>query len=179
MLLVTFDIDGTMEFGDPIGTVDKQVIEFYRANGVIVGSASDRTKSTQLNMWSQYGFEVDFAIVKHKIPELIEEYDQCGIFWHVGDRPVDQQIAFNAGFTFFWPDQVPDLSFVNTFLGRQFSDEVGSESYRELFNDINELKKLASKALSRERNEGDIARYDQYASSGRVDGDDLGNVLPI
>lgn len=174
MLLVTFDIDGTMEFGDPVGTVDKQVIEFYRNNGVIVGSASDRTKSTQLNMWSQYGFEVDFAIVKHKIPELIEEYDQCELFWHVGDRPVDQQIAFNAGFTFFWPDQVPDLSFVNIFL-----DRTPVENHYELFNNINALKKLASQALSRERNDEDIARYDQYASSGRVDGDDLGNVLPI
>ncbi|MFL2639855.1 MAG: hypothetical protein ACJ0OL_00800 [Dehalococcoidia bacterium] len=179
MLLVTFDIDGTMEFGDPVGTVDKQVIEFYRNNGVIVGSASDRTKSTQLNMWSQYGFEVDFAIVKHKIPELIEEYDQCELFWHVGDRPVDQQIAFKAGFTFFWPDQVPDLSLINGFLGGQPLEKLGTENYRQLFDDNDALNRLASQALSRDRKLEDIARYDEYASSGRVDGDDLGNVLPI
>ena len=85
MLLVTFDIDGTMEFGDPVGVVTKEVVQFYRDNGVLVGSASDRTKSTQLNMWNSFGFQVDFAIVKHKIPELMEEYTQCKSFWHVGD----------------------------------------------------------------------------------------------
>jgi len=179
MLLVTFDIDGTMEFGDPIGIVTKQVVNFYRDNGVIVGSASDRTKSTQLNMWSKYGLEVDFAIVKHKIPELMTEYKQCKVFWHVGDRPVDQQIASDAGFTFFWPDQIPDLSFVQQFLTDESSASSKQENYKELFDDAEALQRVATQALSRERKQEDIAKYDQYASSGRVDGDDLGNVLPI
>ena len=151
MLLVTFDIDGTMEFGDPVGIVTKQVVNFYRDNGVIVGSASDRTKSTQLNMWSKYGFEVDFAIVKHKIPELMTEYKQCQVFWHVGDRPVDQQIASDAGFTFFWPDQIPDLSFVQQFLTDESSASSKQENHKELFDDAEALQRVATQALSRER----------------------------
>tara|TARA_B100000686_G_scaffold91110_1_gene97716 strand:+ start:421 stop:960 length:540 start_codon:yes stop_codon:yes gene_type:complete len=179
MLLVTFDIDGTMEFGDPVGVVTKEVVQFYRDNGVLVGSASDRTKSTQLNMWNSFGFQVDFAIVKHKIPELMEEYTQCKSFWHVGDRPVDQQIASNAGFTFFWPDQVPDIGFVNeVFTDGSFASSK-QKNYKELFSDPEALGRLAMQALSKERKQEDISKYDEYASSGRVDGDDLGNVLPI
>ena len=52
-------------------------------------------------------------------------------------------------------------------------------AYKELFSDPEALGRLAMQALSKERKQEDISKYDEYASSGRVDGDDLGNVLPI
>ena len=109
----------------------------------------------------------------------MEEYTQCKSFWHVGDRLVDQQIASNAGFTFFWPDQVPDIGFVNeVFTDGSFASSK-QKNYKELFSDPEALGRLAMQALSKERKQEDISKYDEYASSGRVDGDDLGNVLPI
>ncbi len=107
MWLITFDIDGTMEFGDPSGVLTREHVEYFRARGAIVGSASDRPESSQLLMWRGYGLEPDFVILKHHMPTLKDRYPDAATYWHVGDRPLDQQTANGAGFTFFWPDQFP------------------------------------------------------------------------
>ena len=65
MWLISFDIDGTMEFGDPPGILTEEVVNYFRDRGAMVGSASDRPVSSQRSMWKQYGFELDFAILKH------------------------------------------------------------------------------------------------------------------
>lgn len=107
MWLITFDIDGTMEFGDPNGVLTRDHVEYFRSKGAIVGSASDRPESSQLIMWRGYGLEPDFVLLKHHMPTLKERYPDLPAYWHVGDRPLDQQTARHAGFTFFWPDQFP------------------------------------------------------------------------
>lgn len=107
MWLITFDIDGTMEFGDPPGILTQEHVNYFRSKGAIVGSASDRPVSSQWSMWGDYGMELDFVILKHRMPELREKYPDAETYWHVGDRPLDQQTARAAGFTFFWPDQFP------------------------------------------------------------------------
>ena len=107
MWLITFDIDGTMEFGDPNGILTREHVEYFRSKGAIVGSASDRPESSQTLMWNGYGLEPDFVILKHHMPTLKERYPDLSTYWHVGDRPLDQQTARQSGFTFFWPDQFP------------------------------------------------------------------------
>src|ERR1700733_10252811 len=46
-LPVSFDIDGTMEFGDPPGPILTSVVRALVGCGYIVGSASDRVVSNQ------------------------------------------------------------------------------------------------------------------------------------
>lgn len=107
MWVITFDIDGTMEFGEPNGILTRQHVLGFRSQGAIVGSASDRPESTQLMLWRKYGIELDFVVLKHRMAEIKEQYPDAEAYWHVGDRPLDQMTARQAGFTFFWPDQFP------------------------------------------------------------------------
>lgn len=180
MWLITFDIDGTMEFGDPPGVLTHEHIDYFRSRGAIIGSASDRPQSAQVAMWSGYGAEVDFTIMKHRMPELRERYPEAETYWHVGDRPVDQQIAEVAKFTFFWPDQFPSPETAEDFFSQA---HIGVEEGSSLDNGSPSLAeaalKLAAHALDGERAEEDLAIYDQFASSGRVEGDDLGSAFPI
>ena len=52
MMLISFDIDGTMSFGDPPGPVPVSFVQAAIAAGHVVGSASDRTGSAQDGLWS-------------------------------------------------------------------------------------------------------------------------------
>tara|TARA_B110000263_G_C15239907_1_gene478902 strand:- start:86 stop:607 length:522 start_codon:yes stop_codon:yes gene_type:complete len=110
MWLISFDIDGTMEFGDPPGILTQEIVNYFRDKGAIVGSASDRPESTQWMMWRKYGIELDFVTLKHRMKSLRDKYPDFDSYWHVGDRPLDQQNARDANFTFFWPDQFPTVT---------------------------------------------------------------------
>lgn len=107
MWIISFDIDGTMEFGDPGGVLTREHVLGYRAQGALVGSASDRPESTQLLLWRTYGLEPDFVVLKHRMVGLREQFPDADAFWHVGDGSLDQRMSRQAGFTFFWPDQFP------------------------------------------------------------------------
>jgi hypothetical protein len=144
MWLITFDIDGTMEFGDPPGLLTRRHVEYFRTKGAIVGSASDRPESSQWMMWKQYGVELDFVILKHRMPELRERYPDLETYWHVGDRPLDQQTARVAGFTFFWPDQFPSPEMAAEFFGPDAMEE-GVQEYDTLED---AALKLATHALN-------------------------------
>ncbi len=127
MWLITFDIDGTMEFGDPQGMLTREHVHYFRDRGAIVGSASDRPESTQWMLWREYGIEPDFVILKHHMPVLRERYPDAETYWHVGDRPLDQQSARSAGFTFFWPDQFPTPELASNYFDG--SNEEGLVEY--------------------------------------------------
>ena len=143
MWLITFDIDGTMEFGDPNGILTQEHVHYFRERGALVGSASDRPESTQWQMWREYGVEPDFVILKHRMPDLRERYPKAEAYWHVGDRPLDQQAAKSADFTFFWPDQFPTLEMASGFF-----DDPNQEGVPE-YDTVEEAAiKLASRALN-------------------------------
>ncbi|MBI4236334.1 MAG: hypothetical protein HY688_03145 [Chloroflexi bacterium] len=125
MWVITFDIDGTMEFGDPIGIITRGHVQAFRAQGAIIGSASDRPESSQFLMWRASGIEPDFVVLKHRMSEVRELYPDAEAFWHVGDRPLDQMTARQAGFVFFWPDQLPSPEeyLAQAMAGRETLDE--------------------------------------------------------
>ena len=52
---MSFDIDGTMEVGDPPGAVTMEMVRNARARGIVTGSCSDRPMSTQRAIWEKYG----------------------------------------------------------------------------------------------------------------------------
>ena len=60
-ILISFDIDGTMEIGDPPGPVTLKMVKAARAKGIITGSCSDRPMSAQRAIWEEYGIEYDFV----------------------------------------------------------------------------------------------------------------------
>lgn len=101
MILVSLDIDGTLEGGDPPGPIPLEFARRLQALGVLVGSSSDRTLTDQQRFWQAGGVEIDFTILKHQLPELPGKYD-CGRYLHIGDTNQDQYFARLAGFE-FWP----------------------------------------------------------------------------
>ena len=60
-VVVSFDIDGTMEFGDPPGIVTVEQVLAVQSRGAVIGSASDRTRPDQTGLWSRHGVAVDFV----------------------------------------------------------------------------------------------------------------------
>lgn len=105
--LISFDIDGTLETGDPPGCITMQRVREAQALGYIIGSCSDRTVSTQQRMWQAHGITVAFTVLKHKLDGVKAEFS-ADQYFHIGDTNVDQYYAEQAGFTYFFPDNAVD-----------------------------------------------------------------------
>jgi hypothetical protein len=102
-MLVSFDIDGTMEFGHPPGPITVDVVRSVGAAGHVIGSASDRTRSDQESLWAVHGVEVAFVGGKHHLPAVRDRFpDEAHL--HIGDTHVDEHFARLAGFEFVWVD---------------------------------------------------------------------------
>jgi hypothetical protein len=108
-LLVSFDIDGTMAFGEPPGPVPVSFVQAAIDAGHVVGCASDRTRSAQLALWSAHGTAIQFAGHKHHLAALRERFPAAAGFIHVGDTHVDEHYARAAGFEFWHVDQAADF----------------------------------------------------------------------
>jgi hypothetical protein len=104
--LISFDIDGTLEFGDPPGPLRLEVVRLVRDRGHLVGSASDRTLREQRELWAQHDMEVDFVSHKHHLDAIRNRFD-CIRFVHIGDTPTDKHYALQAGFQFWFVLDLP------------------------------------------------------------------------
>jgi hypothetical protein len=103
--LVSLDIDGTLEGGDPSGPIPLEFARRLQSLGVLVGSSSDRTLTDQRRFWQAGGVEVDFIVLKHQLPELPGKY-ACGRYLHIGDTNQDMYFARLAGFEFWHVDSL-------------------------------------------------------------------------
>ena len=106
MILVSFDIDGTLETGDPPGPITLDMVREAKARGYVIGSASDRTVAFQRRMWEDNGVEVDFVCHKHHLSDVIVKWELTRLL-HIGDTTVDEHYAKLAGLEFFFADAVP------------------------------------------------------------------------
>lgn len=105
MILISFDIDGTLEEGDPPGILTIEFVREAKSGGFIVGSCSDRPISAQRAMWERHGIDVDFAVSKHMLSDLKAQF-QADVYYHIGDREdLDKRPAEQAGFEFLWPHE--------------------------------------------------------------------------
>jgi len=104
--LISFDIDGTMVFGDPPGHIPVATVRRAKELGFVVGSCSDRTIGEQTRLWGEADMEVDFMVLKHRLDGLKERF-QVARYLHVGDTDTDLWVASRAGFEFLWIHQVP------------------------------------------------------------------------
>jgi hypothetical protein len=106
VVLVSFDIDGTLEIGDPPGPVTFQMVAEAKRRGHIIGSASDRTLREQRRIWERAQIEPDFVSHKHDLAATKDRY-ACTRLVHIGDTAVDEHFALVAGFEFFHVDSLP------------------------------------------------------------------------
>ena len=100
-VLVSFDIDGTLEAGDPPGPITMSMVRKARAHGCIIGSASDRPLPVQQAIWDRNSIEVSFVSTKQGLLDLKSRFS-AEEYYHVGDTDLDRQFALAAGFHFVW-----------------------------------------------------------------------------
>jgi FMN phosphatase YigB (HAD superfamily) len=101
--LISFDIDGTLETGDPPGSITIDRVRAAVALGYIVGSCSDRTVAHQQRMWSEHGIAVAFTVLKHHLERVRAEI-AADAYIHIGDTHADEYYAGKAGFAYYFPD---------------------------------------------------------------------------
>ncbi len=104
-ILISFDIDGTMEVGDPPGPLTMDMARNAQNNGFLIGSCSDRPPSAQRAIWEAHNIAADFVIPKHMLADVKAKFEAEG-YYHIGDREdLDRQTALRAGFEFLWPHE--------------------------------------------------------------------------
>ena len=104
MTLVSFDIDGTLEVGDPPGIVSIALVKRAKHLGYVIGSCSDRPVSHQQDIWARLlGVVPDFTVLKHRLADLRSRFDAAA-YYHVGDTDIDEHFALVAGFLFLRAD---------------------------------------------------------------------------
>lgn len=102
-VLVSFDIDGTLEAGDPPGPITMSMVRKAREHGCIIGSSSDRPLPVQQAIWDRHGIEVSFVSAKQDLPAVKSRFP-AEDYYHVGDTELDRQFALEAGFHFVLMD---------------------------------------------------------------------------
>ncbi len=105
--LISFDIDGTLEVGDPPGSITMARVRQALELGYIVGSCSDRPVSHQQRMWLEHGISVSFTVLKHQLDRVRAEFS-AEHYYHIGDTNMDRHYAERNGFAYFYPDDSVD-----------------------------------------------------------------------
>lgn len=105
--LISFDIDGTLETGDPPGRITMELVREAQQLGYIIGSCSDRTVSMQQRMWEKHGIEVAFTVLKHCLDQVRAQHS-AEHYVHIGDTNIDKYYAELHGFTYLFPDDSID-----------------------------------------------------------------------
>jgi hypothetical protein len=95
-LVLSLDIDGTLEFGEPPGPIPVSTVLAVQQAGVVVGSASDRLPSDQRRLWQNTEVQVSFAVPKHTLSGLLDGFRQHPAI-HIGDGIGDRLLARAAG----------------------------------------------------------------------------------
>ena len=105
--LISFDIDGTLETGDPPGIITMARVRKVQALGYIIGSCSDRTVSMQQRMWDRHGITGAFTVLKHRLDQVRIDFP-AELYVHIGDTNIEKYYAELHGFTYYFPDGTVD-----------------------------------------------------------------------
>ena len=111
--LISFDIDGTLEVGDPPGGITMEMVRQLQGSGFLIGSCSDRTVSEQQRVWQDHGIPVAFTVLKHRLDEVKKQFT-AEEYYHVGDTETDRRVSLKAGFSFLPVDDA-SLRLLNGF----------------------------------------------------------------
>lgn len=105
--VLSFDMDGTLEAGNPPGPVTMDMVRQAQAMGYIIGSASDKPIPVQKMIWDQHNIEVSFAIHKQNLDQVRAQFE-ADVYQHIGDTNMDEHYALLHGFEYL--DVAMDLS---------------------------------------------------------------------
>src|SRR5215475_3722202 len=86
--LVSFDIDGTLEVGEPPGIVSIALVKQAKELGYVIGSCSDRPIGYQEAMWRQLDIAPDFTVLKHRLGDIKARFTAAA-YYHIGDTDID------------------------------------------------------------------------------------------
>ena len=111
-ILVSFDIDGTLEAGDPAGPITMNMVRKAEAHGCIIGSSSDRPLPVQQAIWDRHNIQVSFVSSKQNLLDLKSRF-AAKDYYHVGDTDLDRQFALEAGFNFVWMEDASPEPWIN------------------------------------------------------------------
>jgi hypothetical protein len=114
--LVSFDIDGTLEVGDPPGIVSVALVRAGYGRGFLVGSCSDRPVPYQEALWERLGIAVDFTVLKHRLADVKARF-AAAAYYHIGDTDVDDFYATGAGFRFVSADAISHRAWLVELFG--------------------------------------------------------------
>ena len=103
LTLVSFDIDGTLEVGEPPGIVSIAQVRHASRLGYVIGSCSDRPIGYQQAMWERLDIAADFTALKHRLADVKERFAATA-YYHIGDTDIDEFFASEAGFRFLRAD---------------------------------------------------------------------------
>jgi hypothetical protein len=101
--LISFDIDGTLEVGDPPGLISVDMVRECKQLGYLIGSCSDRPVSYQQRLWQRLEIAADFTVLKHRLADVKLQL-HAEAYFHIGDTELDHFFAGEAGFRFFRAD---------------------------------------------------------------------------
>jgi len=114
VILISFDIDGTLDIGDPPGVLTMDMVRMVQKEGFLIGSCSDRPMSGQQAIWDQHNIKVHFVVSKQMLPDVKAKFE-ADIYYHIGDREdLDKKYALEAGFEFLWPHEAVELPWFKT-----------------------------------------------------------------
>ena len=116
MTVISFDIDGTLEVGEPPGLVTIAMVRQAQRRGHVIGSCSDRTLSFQAALWQRLQVRVDFTALKHRLADVRARFPATA-YYHIGDTETDQAMARQAGFHFLHADAVAQASYPRVLFG--------------------------------------------------------------
>lgn len=116
LIVVSFDIDGTLEIGEPPGVVPIALIRTAKRLGYLVGSCSDRPLTYQQAVWERLGIAPDFMVLKHRLADVRRRF-AAAAYYHIGDSDTDARYASVAGFRFLEADPVAHAAWVAELFG--------------------------------------------------------------
>jgi hypothetical protein len=114
--LVSFDIDGTLEIGEPPGIVTVAMVRDARRRGYVIGTCSDRPISHQERLWERLAIVPDFTALKHRLAEVRARF-AAHAYYHIGDTDLDHDAAVTAGFEFLRADRVAHAAWAARLFG--------------------------------------------------------------
>jgi hypothetical protein len=116
--LFSFDIDGTLEVGEPPGIIPVALVRQAQHLGHLVGSCSDRPISFQAVMWERLKIAPDFTVLKHRLGDLKARFEAAA-YYHIGDTDIDEHYALIAGFRFLRADAITHRAWGPELFGGQ------------------------------------------------------------
>jgi hypothetical protein len=106
MIVVSFDVDGTLELGSPPGPVTIAMVRLAHESGYVIGTSSDRTVREQAAIWELCGLVPSFTGHKHHLDRIRDRYPDHRLI-HIGDTETDGRYARLAGFEYWDVAELP------------------------------------------------------------------------